>query len=107
MTEDIEAVWMEKRTKLSIAGLAKISGLTEAEVCTLVEYGALAPTNPDEPEWTFEQQCVVAVRTAGRLQRAFELEPDTLALTFSLVERIRGLQEELRRLRVMMPHRSS
>jgi chaperone modulatory protein CbpM len=107
VNELIDAVWIEKREKVSIESLAKISGLSEAELCALVEFGALAPLNPDETEWLFAPHCVVTVRTAGRLRQAFDLEPDALALTLSLVERIRDLQEELRRLRVTVPHRSS
>ena len=92
---------------LSVERLAQMSGLSEDEVCTLVDYGALAPTNPDETQWTFAQRCVMSVKTVGRLRQAFDLEPDALALTLSLIERIRELQDELRRLRVTTPHRSS
>ena len=107
MREEFEATWVEKRELISVERLAQMSGLSEDEVCTLVEFGALAPTNPDEPSWTFAQQCVMSVKTAGRLRQAFDLEPDALALTLSLIQRIHDLQDELRRLRVTMPHRSS
>ena len=107
MKEHVEAIWIEKRERVSVDALARISGLSEAEVTALVEYGALLPVDPDDTQPMFEQTCVKSMKTAGRLRQAFDLEPDALALTLSLIERIRDLQEELRRLRVRMPHRSS
>jgi hypothetical protein len=105
--EHFEAIWIEKRERIGVDALARISGLSEAEVTALVEYGALLPVDPDDTPPMFAQTCVTSVKTAGRLRQAFDLEPDALALTLSLIERIRDLQEELRRLRVTMPHRSS
>jgi hypothetical protein len=105
--EQFDAMWIEKRESITVERLAQICGLSEAEVCALVDYGALLPINPDDPDWLFQQSCVMSLKTAGRLRQAFDLEPDALALTLSLIERIRDLQEELRRLRVTMPHRSS
>jgi hypothetical protein len=108
VTQQFEAMWIEKRETLSIERLARMSGLSELELTALVECGALSPTNPDDDaQWQFAQRCVTSVKTAGRLRQAFDLEPDALALTLSLIERIRELQDELRRLRVTIPHRSS
>ena len=107
MKEQVEALWVEKRECVTISRLARLSGLSEQELAALVEYGALSPTNPDDVQWMFEQTCVSSVKTAGRLRQAFDLEPDALALTLSLIDRIRDLQDEIRRLRVTMPHRSS
>jgi chaperone modulatory protein CbpM len=105
--EHFEALWIEKRERIGVDALARISGLSEAEVTALVEYGALSPVDPDDATPMFAQTCVTSVKTAGRLRQAFDLEPDALALTLSLIERIHDLQDELRRLRVTMPHRSS
>ena len=107
MKEHIDALWVEAQREISVESLARDSGLTRAEIAALVELGALTPIDPDAQEWLFAAQCVMGLRTAGRLRRAFDLEPDALALTLSLVERIRELQEELRRLRVVIPRRTS
>ena len=107
MKEHIEAVWIGKREYVGIDALVRISGLSEAEVTALVEFGALCPVDPDDAEPMFEQTCLASMKTAGRLRQAFDLEPNALALTLSLIERIRDLQDQLRRLRVTMPHRSS
>jgi len=107
VNEHIEALWVEVEREISIDSLARHSGLTPAELAALVELGALTPIDPDADDLQFPPQCVTGLRTAGRLRRAFDLEPDALALTLSLVERIRELQEELRRLRVSIPRRTS
>ena len=107
MKEHIDALWVEAQREVSIESLVRDSGLTRAERVALVELGALTPLDPDAPELLFTGRCVMGLRTAGRLRRAFDLEPDALALTLSLVERIRELQEELRRLRVALPRRTS
>ena len=105
--EHIDAEWLEKKGALSVASLAKLSGLPEADLCALVEYGALTPIDPDGAEWMFAGHCVVAVQMAGRLRRDFELDAQALALALTLIGRIHGLEAELRQLRVLMPHRSS
>jgi chaperone modulatory protein CbpM len=105
--ERIDAVWLEKRGEISVAGLAQLSGLPEAELRELVEYGALVPLNPDDAEWLFAGHCVVTVQIASRLRRDFELDPQALALALSLIGRIHQLEAELRKLRLLVPHRSS
>ena len=105
MKEHIDALWIETLQEVSIGHLARASGLSEAELTMLVELGALTPLDPDANEWAFAERCVTPLRTAGRLRRAFDLDADALALTLSLVERIHELQDELRRLRVLVPER--
>ena len=105
--EFVDAVWLEKRGDISVAGLAELSGLSEADLRGLVEYGALDPINPDEREWVFAGHCALTVQIAGRLRRDFELDPQALALALSLIGRVQQLEAELRKLRLLMPHRSS
>ena len=100
----IEAELIERREQCTVAALAKVSGLSEAELRELVEYGAIMPLNPDDTSWIFEQHCVMTVRTLGRLRRAFDLDTNALALTTSLLERIHELETELHRLQVLTPH---
>ena len=105
--KQIDAELIERREQCTVQGLAKISGLSEAEVRELVEYGAIEPLNPDDARWTFEQHCVLTVRTLGRLRRAFDLDTNALALTTSLLQRIHDLEAELHRLQMTIPRRSS
>jgi chaperone modulatory protein CbpM len=105
--ECIDAVWLEKQGEISVAGLAELSGLSEAALRELVEYGALVPLNPDDPAWMFPGHCVVTVQIANRLRHDFELDAQAQALALSLISRIHQLEAELRQLRVLIPHRSS
>jgi len=105
--EEIEAVWIDERGAISLTTLQSLSGLSEADLRALVDCGALNPADPAAAELNFERRCVAAVKVAGRLRRDFDLDPDALALALGLVERIQELEGELRKLRVLMPHRSS
>jgi chaperone modulatory protein CbpM len=105
-TERAEAVWLDAHCEVSFAELARLSGLTGAELRELVEYGALVPNNPRESQWTFSGECVVTVRTAQRLRESFDLDPNALSLALGFLERIRVLEAELRALRAQLPHRA-
>ena len=98
-----EATWIEDAGEISLARLAELSGLEEARLRELVDYGALAPVDPAAASWTFSAEGVVTARTACRLLNDFELEPHGLALVLTLLDRIRELQRELQRLHAEMP----
>jgi hypothetical protein len=100
-----EAVWLDDRAEFSFADLARCSGLSEAELRELVDYGALLPNNPQEAAWTFSGDVVVTVQTAGRLHADLELEPQALALSLTLIKRIRELEEQIVNLRAQLPRR--
>jgi len=101
-----EAIWVHGSGELTLAELAERSGLEEARLRELVDYGALAPVDPSSASWSFRAECVVTARTACRLLRDFELEPSGLVVALTLLERIHGLEGEVRRLRARMPHAS-
>ena len=104
-TKRDEAVWLTEDSEFSLAELVALSGLTEAELRELVDYGAIAPVNPESPQWIFKGRCLVTVRTAFRLRASFELEPHGVALVVSLLDRIHGLEAELGNLRAQLPGR--
>ena len=105
-TEPEESAWMNEQARVTLEELAALSGLPDASLRELVEYGVLVPANPDErTRWTFSAHYVVAVRTAGRLRRDFDLDPNALAVTLSLLERIRDLESQLQGLRARLPRR--
>jgi len=103
--EQTDAVWLDDRPEFSFAELARFSGLSEAELRELVDYGALAPTNPQEAEWTFSGDIVVTVQAAGRLRADLELDPQALALALTLINRIRELEAQIGNLRARLPRR--
>jgi chaperone modulatory protein CbpM len=98
-----EAVWLDDRVEFSFADLARCSGLSEAELRELVDYGALVPNNPQEAEWTFSGDVVITVQTAGRLRADLELAPQALALSLTLIQRIRELEGQIVSLRAQLP----
>ena len=105
----IDALWIEPAAAdgaWTLSTLARISGLTASELRELVDYGALHPENADvvtEERWLFPPRCVVTVRTAVRMRRDFDLDPAGLALALTLVDRIRDLEDELRRAQALLP----
>jgi chaperone modulatory protein CbpM len=105
-SERADVLWLDEHHEVSFSELAESSGLSDAELRELVDYGALVPTNLRSVQWTFSGDCVVAVRTACRLRNDFELDPQALALALKFIVRIRELEAQLRDLRAQLPHRS-
>jgi len=101
-----ETTWLDAHCEVTFAELASLSGLAEAELRELVEYGALAPNDPRGTQWTFSGECVVTARAAQRLRASFDLDPNALSLAVGLLERIRALEAELRALRAQLPRRT-
>jgi len=93
-----DGVWVTEAEEYSFAELVAVSGLPEAQLRELIDYGALRPANPEAASLTFTGQCLLSVRAAHRIQASFELEPHGLALVVSLLERIRELEAKLSRL---------
>ena len=105
--EPAEAVWLDENHEFSLAELADISGLSEAELRELVDYGAITPVNPDLPQWVFKGSCLWTVRTVSRLRVSFDLEPHAVALVVSLLDRIHDLETQLDSLRAQLPRKQA
>ena len=103
--EITEAMWLDERHEVSLAQLADLSGLSQEDLRQLIEYEALLPANPAAAEATFGADCLVAARAAYRLRNDFDLDTGALALALRLLERIRGLEAELRAVHAQMPQR--
>ena len=95
---DYEAVWLHSRHEVTLVELAECSGLSEAEVRELVEYGVLSPADEAEARWRFSGECVARVRRATRLRDDFELDTPALALALGFLERIDTLEARIREL---------
>jgi chaperone modulatory protein CbpM len=100
-----ELVWMDEHREVTLAELAELSGLSEAELRELAECGAITPADPGAATQTFGAECIVAARTAFRLRNDFELDAQGLAVALALLERVRGLEAELREIRAQLPGR--
>lgn len=103
--EQADAVWLDADHEFSLVELVQLSGLPEAELRELVDYGVLAPTDPQGAAWTFTGDVVVTMQVAGRLREDLELDPQALALALTLIGRIRDLEAQLRGLRAQLPRR--
>lgn len=101
--EYCEAIHLEAHGALTLRELEQLSGLAEAMLRELVDYGALAPQDARAPTWTFDGEVLMLARTAGRLQRTFELDAAALALVLRMHEDLRALEAEVRRLRARLP----
>lgn len=102
-TEHSKALWLHEHYEFSLEELCELSGLSESELRDLVDCGALAPTNPAARHWTFGADRLMVARSACRLRRDFDLDPHGVALAITLLERVRGLEAELRDLRARLP----
>ncbi|MGH8743774.1 MAG: chaperone modulator CbpM [Burkholderiales bacterium] len=103
-TELTEALWLSERREFSLAEFVELSGLSEAELRELVDYGALEPANPQAEQWTFSAERVIVARTVCRLRNDFGLDMHGLALIFIYLDRIRDLEAQLRELHARLPH---
>lgn len=104
MTSDQgEALGPDEHGRLGPLELAELSGLSEAEVVELVEYGALTPADTIGGQWAFGMHAVSIARTARRLRQDFELEPHGVSLLLAYLDRIRDLEAQLRALRAQLP----
>ena len=104
--EHAEAVWLTENNEFSLTELAELSGLSEADLRELVDYGAVTPINPDASAWVFTGKCLLTVRMACRLRVSFDLDSHGVALTVSLLDRIHELEAQLSSLRAQLPQRT-
>lgn len=94
--QDDDAVWLYAYTEVTLVQLAQASGLEEALLRELVDYGALAPADAAAEEWCFSAACVARLRAAARLRSDLELDTPALALVVRFLERIDELEAQVR-----------
>lgn len=103
--QQADCVWLDESIEFSLTELVQFSGLSEAELRDLVDYGVLAPADPQRSEWTFAGNAATMAQAAGRLRDDLELDPQALALVLSLISRIRDLEAEVCSLQAQSPRR--
>jgi chaperone modulatory protein CbpM len=119
--DSLELQLLDDATQVSLAELVSASGLALEQLVELIEYGVFEPVNRapmDQPvknraartaqdrpaiEWRVTSHSLYVARRAARLQRDFELDAGSIALTLSLLERIDELERELHNLRCHLP----
>lgn len=88
---------LDESVSVTFAELQTTCGLSREELRELVELGVFEPVG-GVAEWTFAAQALPRARAAGRLMRDFDLNLSGLALALSLIDRIEGLERQLREL---------
>lgn len=98
-----DVVWLDEQHEISIDELAQLSGLTIAELEELIDCGVLVPTQPEKKPRVFHSSYIVSVKTASRLRDAFELDTNALSLALLLLDRIRLLEDKLKKTEAALP----
>jgi len=98
-----EVLWLDEHQVVSLEELTECSGLSRAELLELVHGGAIPVRETSGTTYTFSARVVQVARTAGRLRDELELDMVGLAVALRLLERVRGLEDEIARLRALLP----
>lgn len=99
----IEVAWLDAREAVTLAELAQICALSLAELDELMDYGALVPKQDVRPERLFSAECVMPLRTAGKLRQDFDLDLFTVGLLLGYLNRIDALERQVRSLEAHLP----
>jgi chaperone modulatory protein CbpM len=97
-----DALRFETLAEITWTQMVRASGLTEAELTELVQYGALVPRDVAAAPWTFEARWLIVARRASRLRHDFDLDPHGVSVVLSFLDRIESLEAELRSLRAQL-----
>jgi chaperone modulatory protein CbpM len=100
---DNDVLWLDENRVVGLGELVEISGLTREELIELAQGGAIPVHEVHGTQYTFSARVIGVARTACRLRDELELDIAGLAVALRLLERVRGLEEEIARLRALLP----
>lgn len=80
---------------LSVGQTAQLSGVSEADLLGLVEYGVLKPCSPEHEPLSFEIGCVMELQRAALMRQDLALDHHGFALTMMFLSQITGLEARL------------
>jgi chaperone modulatory protein CbpM len=103
-SEDAGPGWLDRRETITVTELARACTLSAAELDELVGYGALAPLRATAQETLFSAEWVMPLRQAARLRRDLDLDLYAVSILLGFMERIDGLESQLRSLQARVPH---
>jgi chaperone modulatory protein CbpM len=98
-----EVLWLDEHRVVTLTELVEVSGLTQEELLELVHGGTIQARESSGTTFTFSAQVISVARTASRLRDELELDMAGLAVALRLLERVRTLEEEILRLRALLP----
>jgi chaperone modulatory protein CbpM len=99
-----EMIWVDEHV-VSLPELAELTGLPVGMLEELVSAGAIEPIDAASAEPRFGAAALSAARHASRLREDFDLDAQALPLVLGLLDRIDGLEQQLRSLRARLPGR--
>ena len=102
MTPETEVQWPEQPV-ISFNELVEVSGLTRDELLELVHGGAIPAREEQGGAYLFSAQTIRVARTACRLRDELELDMTGLGVALRLLDRVRALEDEIARLRALLP----
>jgi chaperone modulatory protein CbpM len=103
MSVDADVLWLDEHRVVSLSELVEVSGLSEAELLELVHGGVIVAREAPGQGYSFSARVVTVARTASRLRDELELDMAGLGVALKLLERVHDLEDELARLRALLP----
>lgn len=88
---------LDDEVEMTLAELCRVFGLTQEEVCDLVEHGIAEPRGRMTAQWRFTGVSVRRVRCAQRLRRDLDVNIAGAALALDLLEELDALRQRLGR----------
>lgn len=98
----LDVAWLDAREVIPLTELARICALSPDELDELVDYGALVPLEHARQERLFSAECVMPLRTAGKLRQDFDLDLFTVGLLLGYLNRIEALERQVRTLKAQL-----
>ena len=99
----MDGMWLDGRDSLTRGELAGASGLTDAEVDELIEYGAVRALIPVDSQQLFSPDVVPVLKQAARLRRDFDLDLFAVAILLEYLARIDALERQVHSLQAQLP----
>jgi len=103
MTTETEVLWLDEHRVVSLEELVQCSGLAREELLELVHGGVIQAREVRGTSYTFSAHVISGARTASRLRHELELDMAGLGVALRLLERVSTLEDEIARLRAVLP----
>ena len=100
---ETEVLWLDEQRVVSLTELVEVSGLSRDELIELVQGGAIPAREVQGTNYVFSAGVISVARTACRLRDELELDMAGLGVALRLLDRVRSLEEEIARLRALLP----
>lgn len=98
--------WLDARETVTQAELSHCCGLSEAELDELIDYCALVPVTPNNPDRIFSAQWVTPLRHASKMRNDFDLDLFTVAIVLGNLHRIEVLEQQVFSLQALLKPQS-